>query len=264
MIFVDIQRSLLSSSNVGSLFLLILVTLLPFSGCVLVKNSDVKVIDSDHKAQHLALEATVRDEVYDGQQLSASVLLKVHDDISVDSVAVRLRLLRDGQVLSDQLLPLKVLLDRTSLESNEEYIIPLLGSAENLTDYQVELIWGSDAIDLLRKEVNQSIVVNVKETSREDIGSSDQTNCRDGKCLAYGYKLKSLVEVINSGKVACSRLAFKVSLEGENLRVKERIVRLKNPIDLKPGASRLIRLNFQDVISHDMEVKPLVSVLECM
>ena len=204
--------------------------------------------------EELALEAQVREEVYDGEQLGVTVQLKTHAEIDASVVAVRLRLLRGGEMVSDNLIPLPTILATQVLEADQEYLIPLVGHAENLTDYQVELVWGGEAIDLLKTQTTKDLVVTVKEVEKEQV-------CVESQC-GDSYKLKALLEVTNSGKMPCGKVALKVHLAVPGVQSAAKVVRF-NSFNLKPGTTTLVRLNFQDVLKKDQVAIPEVSVKEC-
>lgn len=204
--------------------------------------------------EQLALEAQVQEEIYDGEQLGVTVQLRTHEEIDASVVAVRLRLLRGGEVVSDTLLPLPSILSTQILDADKEYLVPLVGHAANLTDYQVELVWGGEAVDLLKTQTIRDLLVAVKEVEREQVCQG--TQCEDA------YRLKALVEVTNSGKMPCGKVALKVHLSVPGVPSADKVVRFES-FNLKPGTSTMIRLNFQDILKKDQEATPEISVQEC-
>jgi len=204
--------------------------------------------------EQLALEAQVREEMYDGEQLGVTVQLKTHEEIDASVVAVRLRLLRGGEVISDTLLPLPSILSTDKLDADQEYLVPLVGHAANLTDYQVELVWGGEAIDLLKTQTTKDLLVTIKEVEREQV-------CQGAQC-GDSYRLKTLVEVTNSGKMPCGKVALKVHLSVPGVQSAEKVVRFDS-FNLKPGATTMIRLNFQDILQKEQEATPEITVKEC-
>jgi hypothetical protein len=204
--------------------------------------------------EQLALEAQVREEIYDGEQLGVTVELKTHEEIDASVVAVRLRLLRGGEVVSDSLLPLPSILATQVLDADKEYLVPLVGHAANLTDYQVELVWGGEAVDLLKTQTTKDLLVTVKEVEKEQV--CEGTQCSDS------YRLKALLEVTNSGKMPCGKVSLKVHLSVPGVQSAAKVVRFES-FNLKPGTTTLIRLNFQDILKKDQEATPEISVQEC-
>lgn len=246
-----------------STVLLMLLCCVVFNGCVAgkwvttrtaPKGKGVPIVERATGGEQLALEAQVREEIYDGEQLGVTVQLKTHEEIDASVVAIRLRLLRGGEVVSDSLLPLPSVLSTQVLDADKEYLVPLVGNAANLTDYQVELVWGGEAIDLLKTQTTKDLVVSIKQVEQEQV-------CEGARC-GDSYKLKALLEVTNSGKMPCGKVALKVHLAVPGIQSAAKVVRFDS-FNLKPGTTTLVRLNFQDVLKKDQEATPEISVQEC-
>jgi len=245
--------------------LVLFVVAVVLSGCVAGKWATTRTapkgkgtsVSEDSMAaggEELALEAQVREEIYDGEQLGVTVQLKTHEEIDASVVAVRLRLLRGGEVVSDTLLPLPSILSTQILDADKEYLVPLVGHAANLTDYQVELVWGGEAVDLLKTQTTKDLHVTVKEVEREQICQGPQ--CGDSD------RLKALVEVTNSGKMPCGKVALNVHLSVPGVQSADKVVRFES-FNLKPGSTTMIRLNFVDILKKDQEATPEITVQEC-
>jgi hypothetical protein len=211
------------------------------------------------------LEVVVESEQFDGSQLSVGLALKAQKNIATHHAAVRLRLLKAGEITSDILVPLNTLVDKRMLESGDEITVPLVAQGEEITDYQVEVVWGKEAVTLLKAQAKEDLTASVQNVERGEACAESATNCKD--------RIKALVQITNDGTTTCEGVALRVQLKVADVAAsgaqgfvregKDQKVVLES-FEIAPGVSRLVRLNFQSLVEKGSIVIPEVSVSECL
>jgi hypothetical protein len=131
------------------IFLILL--LLIFTGC---SSKEVRppLAQSDTDAPY---QLRIDDEVFDGKKLFIKATVEQFtSEVSAPSV-LRLKTIKNGTDLGESFVPFE--------ESQKGEQLQLSADAEGFTDYQVDLLWGSDAEGFL-KSVPPSKFVTIKDT----------------------------------------------------------------------------------------------------
>lgn len=198
-------------------------------------------------------EMRVVDEIYDGQQLSSLLELRTKRSSDARIIAVRLRLFSKGRQVGNEVYPLTALLPQVvRLEQGQNYDVRVMGKGEDLANYQVEVLWGAEALQALEEAGRKAVSLDVQTTEFEPYCAGD----------VCGKRLVVLLRIINEGRELCDGLALKTVLRGARGEGSAEIVELP-AIELKPGASRQVRLKFTAMVAEEDQVTPEVSVYRC-
>jgi hypothetical protein len=199
------------------------------------------------------LEMRVIDEIYDGKQLSSLLQLLAKRSTDPRIIAVRLRLFSKEEPVVSEVYPLTALLPQVAqLEQGQSYDVRVMGKGEDLANYQVEILWGAEALGVLEEAGREAVNLEVEASEFEPY-------CVDDSC---GKRLVVLVRIVNEGRETCDGLALKTLLKGGKGKGDVEIVELPS-VQLKPGASRQVRLKFNAMFTEQDQVVPNVSVYRC-
>lgn len=105
---------------------------------------------SGSSGRELPFQLEVTDEVNDGERLHISGSVTAKTEWSADEVLVRLSGVNAGELVEVSHLPLQAALGQERnkvIESGEKFNFALSLPSANITDYQLELIWGKDVTD---------------------------------------------------------------------------------------------------------------------
>ena len=108
---------------------------------VVQDSSSLAVVGKEEKAPFIL---AVEDELFDGSMLHVQARLTGREEAAVAGAVVRLRGISHGEVVEEESVSVVDLLPagQKTLSVGESYETVLSVSAEALSDYQLELIWG--------------------------------------------------------------------------------------------------------------------------
>jgi hypothetical protein len=197
----------------------------------------------------------VDSETYDGQQLVSNLKLVSRTTIDPQSLALIFRLFRHGEIIDKQVYSVASFFpEKPQFEADSEYAIQLVGQATDLENYQVEIIWGEEARQLLAEAQAQRVTVRVDQATLEPY-CAEEKNC--------GARMVATVMLTNESKVTCNGVLLDAGLDGNWQRGAAQTLSL-DQVKLAPGESRQLKLRFSALVETDAQVRPYVSFKKCL
>ncbi|NDC39247.1 MAG: hypothetical protein EBZ48_14580 [Proteobacteria bacterium] len=195
----------------------------------------------------LPFGVTVSQELNDGKRLFVKAAIDAHARWSTAELVVLLTGYRNGEKVGEQVTPLTVL--GPVLEQGSQHELPMVLNAPNITDYQLELLWGRDSHTVRgAKAANGLGRVEAGLEIRNVSVRSERVNCGvKGGCdlqFAITAELRNVSDrtltgaVLGTGFIWVDSPALDLS---ERIPENEATVELSR-LDLGPGASRKVRL----------------------
>ncbi len=173
-----------------------------------------------------------------------------------DEAVLRLIGASNGEVVNETRRPLNEILSQSA--SNEFYIsLP----SQGVSDYQVELLWGKEALPYTVTKSIDSLVLRNMRVERQ------AQECRDNSCE---IRLRVRGELHNNGQALVESAELGVAFAWQNLADsnnqsqtgKEELVKLAD-LKLLPGKSREISLVFDKPVRElkNFRLQPVVRVI---
>lgn len=176
----------------------------------------------------------VLSEANDGSKLYVLAEIEAYSRWDLEQVVLRGTTLRDGKIVEVKDIPLKEKAKSRYLEVDKPVRYSLTLGAEDVTDYQVGLLWGDEAplSRQVRKPIEPKIELVRVQTKRE-------LHCDFEPCeVAYTI----IGEVLNSGEVDVRGATLGIRFEGSGeLLGKEELISVTK-LKLQPGQKKNIRL----------------------
>lgn len=205
----------------------------------------------------IPFQLKIQDELNDGTNLYVKASLGGQVEWRPEDIGVKLITVRSGEAKASSvyrvadLLPIQ---DRGRLIApGDEVLFTLQGEGGNISDYQLELLWGDDAKELVAEKVELPSEESFLALENLTVGS-DPALCESESCITR-FQLQG--ELVNKGDHEVSRAEIAVGflwvpidsnqdLTGQIPEKEERIV-LKD-LRLGPGRHRTIKLNFTKAV----------------
>ena len=266
---------------------LILAASLSLLGCSLNRGAGVGELaahdyvlatsDSLTPSDNLPFLLQVVDEVNDGNRLLIIGNLLAKTDWDPRTVLVKLTSLNSGQVVGVTTSSLADLLREDSSESagdrpkslqpNRSIQFALSVSASGITDYQLELVWGGEAIAYTgKKPQNDSQDLRISNYRIQTI----RTNCEQSPCPVY---YRAISDLINAGGNVINKVVLGIGYKwvpaGRTLDsapyIPENEEQLEVPnLDLQPGRSKSVRIVIDKPVPAESDqgsYKPVLRVI---
>ncbi|MCO6431212.1 MAG: hypothetical protein J5J00_10155 [Deltaproteobacteria bacterium] len=209
----------------------------------------------------------VVDEVNDGQRLHVLGSISSEADWQMRDVVVKLTGLKEGSLVGVSYLPLQKIASEAApggmIRAGEKYSFSLSLPANEITDYQLELMWGRDAAQYL-KEIGSSQGGTVEIRNIEV--TTFQEQCGLTGCT---FKHKISGRLVNSTLTPVNRVVLGVGFlkiePGAALDLSKQIPeneeRVEVPnVSLEPGGSRSIKLDIERSVP-DPNMKPVMRII---
>lgn len=245
----------------------------------------VGVVKQDQAAQEGPLALEITQVLNDGRLLHVFGLVSVRTDWDLSRVALRLMGLRGGQIhyentrrLSDSLVSeaaVSMVLDpdlaaykpapgRLAAGSREAFYLAI--PAEGIGNYQLELLWGEEALSFLPLSAGRA--EQLVELRNVQLEGAEQ-DCRAG-CDA---NLRISLDLFNASSRALERVVLGVgyvrSNQGADLDLSQTVPENEEHVEIEalqllPGHSRQVRLVFEKPAGRlaAEHLKPAVRILE--
>ncbi|RIL09173.1 MAG: hypothetical protein DCC75_07165 [Proteobacteria bacterium] len=231
-------------------------------------NSAVEVVQADLGSDE-QISLKVEREFNDGKLLHISASLGARVPLRRDSVIIKISGSRDGRIIREQYYPFSQVAapkvspvsggsGQAQLGEREEFYVNIESS--DITDYQIEVLWGAEAIPHL-ESLKRSRQASVR--LRNVRVSSEPGLCGDKRCPNI---MKVSAEILNVGASPVKRVLVGISLKGtsnaDNLSEEARIE--VAPLNLNPGRSQAIRLVLEEGVpaAGALAVMPQLRVIE--
>lgn len=277
------------NSRLGALrFLSAVLLLCSFSGCSLFQHSPRRTVESDsvHSElldvsedapanQELPFAMKIIDEVNDGKELHILGSVSAQAHWNAKSVVVRLSSLQAGEVLGVSYYSLAQLASKNNaltleqasvVEPGQQVNFSLAVPAEGITDYQLELLWGREALIYLKENTDyKPLSVKVQNIKIEALRST----CPDNLC---DIRYRFLGKLLNSGGGMISKVILGVGFveqgQGEKLNLSSRIPANEEKIEipglrLYPGESKSFRLLLNRAVPEEesTSIRPVLRII---
>jgi hypothetical protein len=220
-------------------------------------------------------ELKISDEFNDGKRLHVVGIVNVFTEWKSKDAVIRLSGLHNGEVLTESFIALDKLIEASLTKeiktvSKGQQTFSLSISADGVSDYQVEVLWGADAkpyLDILTKEAPGELVIkNIQVETRQEA-------CAGKNC---GIKYHITAEMLNLGGLTVKNIVLGVGfirvpvgapidLQRE-IPENEELLQLEN-IRLDAGKSRPLKLDFDQPVSEGMilsdegTLKPVIRIV---
>lgn len=257
-------------------YLIIILTAFSLGSCSTLSglnpfSSSAPAVGKDGKPS-LPFSLQISDEVNDGDRLHILGTVSAATDWSLKDVIVKLTSLSDGQPLGLSYLPLTQAKNKlqTVIKAEEKYSFTISVPSKDITDYQLELLWGEEAKHYLSSlGTITSGSLEIRDIQIETI----RQPCEGVDCnLTFRVHAKlqnSTNRLIN--KVILGIGYIRMQAGGE-LDLQRQIPQNEEKIDvgqiyLSPGASREIVINFdkevpeKDSQNEEGEIKPNIRII---
>lgn len=246
---------------------------------------DSKSISSKNESlspSRMPFKLEVVDEVNDGDRLHILGAVSAQTAWSLDEVVVRLTGIQAGSIVGLSYLALAKITDNSEsisgsdqirvkmIKPGERHQFSLSIPAKNITDYQLELLWGKEARDYLGS-VSTALSGNI-ELRRIEVETT-QEPCTVMDC---GVSYKISAEIFNGTDSAISKtllgVGFVRNKVGKELDLSKSIPENEEQVEvpdlnLASGASRSLRLKFDspvpasEVESVEGTLKPRIRII---
>jgi hypothetical protein len=247
--------------------------ILLFSACSIFTGTDPSSSSSlvDQKKPNLPFTLEVADEINDGERLHILGTVSALTDWSLKDVIVKLSSLSEGRPVGVSYLPLSKTKKELSgtIKANEKYQFTISVPSQNISDYQLELLWGEDAkqyvASVLDGEPGNLELRSIQmETIRQPCDGTDCKLTFRASAKLYNGTNKQVIKVILG-------IGFLRIKTGAELDLQRQIPQNEDKIDvgdilLPPGGSREIVINFdqaipeKELVTEDGEIKPNIRI----
>ena len=225
-------------------------------------DSEPKKNEQNRSSQDLPFVLEVVDEVNDGERLHVLGAVTAQTDWMVNDVVVRLTGMRSGEQIGISYLPLRSNLSSSQagdtntqiIKAQEKYSFSVSVPSQNITDYQLELLWGDEAKRHLKNiEVQKPGSLELRQIEV----LTKKADCPKQNC---GVVYKMTAQLFNSGATVIDKVVlgvgFLVVTPGQKLDFKKQIPQNEERIELSqlalmPGASRPLSLDFDEPVTEE-------------
>lgn len=158
--------------------------LLVFASCTATVQKENLYLAQSEDDPSYPVKLRITNELHDGSKLHVSGEIEGRVWWDVTATYIHLKILENGKVIGESLLPVANLIDEDSVrELSGAYLRPhevkqfrLSSNAEKMTDYQLEVLWGDDAasakskIPLAERIVIQNVAIKSSKSSQAITG----------------------------------------------------------------------------------------------
>lgn len=213
----------------------------------------------------------VNDEVNDGDRLHVLGSISARTQWRLNEAIVKLSGISEGKVVGISYLPLTREPDKKSelIEADEKYAFSISIPSSNITDYQLELLWGEDATRYLTQlKESRGGQLELRNVQVETI----QQPCEGKKCdttfrlsgTLYNGTSRAINEIILAAGFIRHPPGEVLDLSKQIPENEERVT--LGRIYLRPGASRAVSMNFGRIASSELntpngQLKPSVRII---
>lgn len=138
---------------------LLFCSLFMLSSCSSLRQDTVPVVVPSQEPES-PYSVSVEEERYDGKTLYLSLRLDRHSKAPLGDLVIRLTSFKDGQPEAEQTYVARDLISDKMMSAAEPIVFPVAARVGEMTDYQLELLWGSDARQAtraLREDQNYAV-----------------------------------------------------------------------------------------------------------
>ena len=210
---------------------------------------------------------SVEQELNDGKRLYVRAAIEAHADWNTGDAALKLVGYKNGEHVGEQIAPLSVL--GPVLHAGEKKSIPIVLEAADITDYQLELLWGKEAVPLVNAQEEQSTTEEPQVELRNLVITSRRINCTEATTCQLKFAISA--DLFN----ATEKVIFHAVLgtgfiwtEGAPLDLSKSIPQNESRIELPglalgPGASRRVQLDLDRTVPErsDGAFRPVLRVI---
>jgi len=251
--------------------LFILICWIGWQGCAFQKMvhtskpDEINLSGADSRVLTSPFAVDVLDEWNDGKQLHLRVRIKTKGIWDSSAVVLRMMGMAEGKVVREESFPLRTLLEKenpsmVSAHLPEEAVFSIMLPVPDLSDYQIELLWGDDAAPYIQTSGKVTSGLLLRNLTWQELRDCNHSPCR------LSYFLGG--EFFNGGTVPVKGVVLGITLESKNTKdaaaEQEEQVRIED-LDLAPGEARLLEIEIpseaQDT-QRRLGFKPRVRILE--
>ncbi|NMC62965.1 MAG: hypothetical protein GYA55_07325 [SAR324 cluster bacterium] len=203
------------------------------------------------------VQILIDNEKNDGERLYIKGRVKAKTAVQLRQVVVRLVSLKNGEQIGAAYYPLaekeKERGGDGMLAANDEVSFSISVPAKEITDYQLELLWGEEALNYLVSVEPAVTPVNEEYLRIEEV-QLFPPDCGESTCEGKSYLLAKLK---NTSNKVIKALILALELKG----AEENVLPL-NDLALQPGAYRPLRLEIDLSYEQALKLKPELRVLK--
>ena len=145
----------------------------------------------------------ILDEFNDGSKLHILARVRPLAVWNSEETVIRLSGLSNGEVIGKSHFPLNKLKQDTSvLSPGDELTVSLQVPSRQISDYQLELLWGGEALPLLKRSISEILLIDNIRVSR---GECDEYPC--------SVPLTISADLINSGRKTINQATIAVGFK---------------------------------------------------
>jgi hypothetical protein len=217
----------------------------------------------------LPFSVSIAEELNDGERLYVKVAIDARAHWSTAESVVVLTGYRNGVRVGERRAPLTAL--GPVLEQGAHHELPIVLTAPNITDYQVELMWGRDSQELLaQKPVRPAEGVEGAPLEVRNMSvHAERVNCSPDKGCELQYSIAAELRNGSEKKIDGAVLGTGfIWIDSPALDLSKRIPENEATVELSglnlgPGASRKIRLVLDRTVPErsDGAFKPVLRVV---
>lgn len=218
----------------------------------------------------LPFSVAVVQELNDGARLFVKVGIEAHARWSTAESVVVLTGYRNGVVVGQQRTPLTAL--GPVLEQGSHHELPIVLTASQISDYQIELMWGRDSHELLAQRVTPVRPGHTENTPLEVRNlsvHSERVNCEASQRCELQFAISAELRNSSEKKIDQAVLgAGFIWVDSPALDLSRRIPENEVTVELAglnlgPGASRKIRMVLDRTVPErpDGAFQPVVRVV---
>ena len=241
-------------------YLLIFLAFIPLAGCSLGPANQSVLADLSDESAPLSLQ--ILDEQRSSERLQLKLQVLAREAFNPKHAEIRLSATREGEVVGESLFRLSSIESQSGyLERGKIYPLQISVEARDATDYQVELVWGSEVTPDPAAPVDHSLKVLV---ARSEAIRMEQVESQQG-----GAELKLSAKMLNIGHdfiakvtlgIGIARIDQLQELDSElPIPENEETLELER-LRLAPGSARDLRLNLVNPVPAGKESQYVVIV----
>ncbi len=220
----------------------------------------------------LPFSLEINDEVNDGDRLHILGTISAVTDWSLNDAIVKLSSISEGRVVGISYLPLTKISNKlqSMIKGGEQNSFTISVPSENITDYQLELLWGQEAKQYLTSIRNQPAgILEIRDIKIQTIRQA----CSNPDCMV---KFKVNATLFNQTSKPVKQVILGIGYirinSAPELDLQRQIPQNEERIDigqilLAPGDSRSIVISFdqevpeKSLVNTEGEIKPTIRII---